>query len=267
MGILDDAIREHLDLKRRLGAADDELKQLEDEAFGPPARPGDPDFPESEPATNGEAADAQLAEAPSEEARVVEEPTRGVETQTDPDPTQDEAATEEPLSDELPVQDEPPAAEHEVLTGEHTEEAMAPTPVFDQSLQDELDLDLDLEDEELPSLDEEVPVEGMETEEHPMEEELAADEELEHEPATPSPAPQAEVAPAEPFTDEEDELDDEDFEEDDELDEGEGEDEEESDDDESDEDVLADTPEFLRDAPEDDELWFEQGKPKDFDFD
>jgi hypothetical protein len=35
----------------------------------------------------------------------------------------------------------------------------------------------------------------------------------------------------------------------------------------SDEDVLADTPEFLKDAPEDDELWFEQGKPKDFDFD
>ena len=32
------------------------------------------------------------------------------------------------------------------------------------------------------------------------------------------------------------------------------------------EDVLADTPEFLRDAPEDDELWFEQGEPKDFDF-
>ena len=30
--------------------------------------------------------------------------------------------------------------------------------------------------------------------------------------------------------------------------------------------MLADTPEFLRDAPEDDELWFEQGKPKDFDF-
>jgi hypothetical protein len=33
------------------------------------------------------------------------------------------------------------------------------------------------------------------------------------------------------------------------------------------EDVLADTPEFLRDQPEDDELWFEQGEPKDFDFD
>ena len=33
-----------------------------------------------------------------------------------------------------------------------------------------------------------------------------------------------------------------------------------------DEDVLEETPEFLRVAPEDDELWFEQGKPKDFDF-
>ena len=35
----------------------------------------------------------------------------------------------------------------------------------------------------------------------------------------------------------------------------------------SEEDVLADTPEFLRESPEDDELWFEQGEPKDFDFD
>ena len=46
-------------------------------------------------------------------------------------------------------------------------------------------------------------------------------------------------------------------------------DEDEADEDEGDEeddDVLADTPEFLKDAPEDDELWFEQGKPKDFDF-
>ena len=40
----------------------------------------------------------------------------------------------------------------------------------------------------------------------------------------------------------------------------------EDDGDEEDDDVLADTPEFLKDAPEDDELWFEQGKPKDFDF-
>ncbi len=34
MGILDDAIREHLDLKRKHGARDAELREIEDEAFG-----------------------------------------------------------------------------------------------------------------------------------------------------------------------------------------------------------------------------------------
>jgi hypothetical protein len=34
MGALDDAIREHLELKRRLGADAEELKRKEDEAFG-----------------------------------------------------------------------------------------------------------------------------------------------------------------------------------------------------------------------------------------
>ena len=38
MGILDEAIREHLELKRPHGADDSELKKLEDEAFGPPQR-------------------------------------------------------------------------------------------------------------------------------------------------------------------------------------------------------------------------------------
>ena len=30
-----------------------------------------------------------------------------------------------------------------------------------------------------------------------------------------------------------------------------------------DDDVSEETPEFLRDNPDDDELWFEQGEPKD----
>ena len=34
MGMLDDAIREHLELKRRSGASDAEVNQLENEAFG-----------------------------------------------------------------------------------------------------------------------------------------------------------------------------------------------------------------------------------------
>ena len=33
------------------------------------------------------------------------------------------------------------------------------------------------------------------------------------------------------------------------------------------EDVLEETPEFLEETPEDDQLWFEQRPPKDFDFD
>ncbi len=64
MGSLDDAIREHLELKRRHGAPDSELQRLEDEAFGPPSRPGEPDFPEqegglAEQSGNGVVADAR----------------------------------------------------------------------------------------------------------------------------------------------------------------------------------------------------------------
>src|SRR6478752_8855062 len=53
MGILDEAIREHLELKRQHGADDSELKQLEDDAFGPPDRPGasEPSDTASEAAT------------------------------------------------------------------------------------------------------------------------------------------------------------------------------------------------------------------------
>jgi hypothetical protein len=43
MSILDDAIREHLELKRAHGADDAEVKRLEDEAFGPPQRPDEID--------------------------------------------------------------------------------------------------------------------------------------------------------------------------------------------------------------------------------
>ena len=55
MGIFDEAIQEHLELKRRHGAGDSELKQLEDEAFGPPERPG-----------GEEVAPDPFAEAPTE---------------------------------------------------------------------------------------------------------------------------------------------------------------------------------------------------------
>ena len=38
MGMLDDAIRQHLELKRRSGAPETEVERLESEAFGPARR-------------------------------------------------------------------------------------------------------------------------------------------------------------------------------------------------------------------------------------
>ena len=64
MGTLDDAIREHLELKRQRVSTDSEIQRLEDEAFGLPSRPGEPDFPEQdvgsgEQSENGAVADAR----------------------------------------------------------------------------------------------------------------------------------------------------------------------------------------------------------------
>src|SRR3954452_21750703 len=63
MGLLDDAIREHLELKRRRGADSEEVSRLEQEALGPPHRgelagaaaPAEPEsVPGDEPEEAGE---------------------------------------------------------------------------------------------------------------------------------------------------------------------------------------------------------------------
>jgi hypothetical protein len=68
MGVLDDAIREHLDLKRRHGAAEAELRQQEEEALGPARREvASPESDDGE--ANGEAApEPELSEVIPEEA-------------------------------------------------------------------------------------------------------------------------------------------------------------------------------------------------------
>ena len=86
MSILDEAIREHLDLKRQHGADDSELRKLEDEAFGPPARPGiaPSDAPEAEAPTEHLAALQESPEpAPVEQPEAVEE---SVEAAPEPEP-------------------------------------------------------------------------------------------------------------------------------------------------------------------------------------
>jgi len=64
MGILDDAIREHLDLKRKHGARDADLREIEDEAFGSTDRP-DP-FAANELLTEVSPAGAGEPDGPSE---------------------------------------------------------------------------------------------------------------------------------------------------------------------------------------------------------
>jgi hypothetical protein len=85
MGILDDAIRQHLDLKRQRGATESELKELEDEAFGPPGRPGDADLAGAEepPEQSGNG----LAET------AVAEPA---EPEATPEPAPEQSADETP---------------------------------------------------------------------------------------------------------------------------------------------------------------------------
>jgi hypothetical protein len=251
MGILDEAIREHLELKRKRGATDSELQRLEDEAFGPPSRPGEPDFPETgeEPAEqsgNGVAREAAVAEPPASPEAPTAPPSEEGE-HDEAEPAVEAAATEEPAPVEGP-QAESPSEPAAPPADEPPADAEEQTAIYDQTAEGDPelgDLDLELADEATPS--DEPPIESLDTVEHALPEQEAPpeappSEEPAHEPPEEDESSEEEPEPAS----EEDEAS------------AEGEPEEE--------DVLADTPDFLKDAPEDDELWFEQGKPKDFDF-
>jgi hypothetical protein len=301
MGILDEAIREHLELKRAHGAGDSELKQLEDEAFGQAERPGD------------EEAHDPAAEAPTEfmtQPETAEEPAaRREPTITDlqeppfaeePAPVEPEAASDEPAPvDEAPAEEEQPAMEHEIVadlpepagepeiepTGPSTEERHAiaeqPTEIFD--VEEELAAPPNPTDEELveeeiaePRLaptdplaglgeaeEAEVSIEGpapdddedLDDEDDAFWNEQRLSDELDQALEAPRDSdvsladePEAEVAEQEPEPAEEPEL-------------------VEPPAPRADEDVLEETPDFLEETPEDDQLWFEQKPPKDFDFD
>jgi hypothetical protein len=124
MGILDDAIREHLDLKRRHGAREAELREIEDEALGAGDQPdpfvaGNELFGEVSTSGTPEAGPSEappsLGEVPGPD-RGGEEPTRLVEPealQREPEEAIGESATPEliPGQTELPGQDEVPGQE------------------------------------------------------------------------------------------------------------------------------------------------------------
>jgi hypothetical protein len=302
MSILDDAIREHLELKRAHGADDAELKKLEDEAFGPPQRPDDPDpfaeapteflvapevgageQPDEEPGARPAPNIADLQEAPepvadsghstSERHAIAEQPTEmfDVEGQFEDAATESDAPSDEQLVDaelaeprlapvdplagieasgpaETAAPAEPAIADEEPAAADEDEPADEFDEFFsEQRLSDELNQAL-----EAPLPDEPGLAPAEETAEHrlaPAEEETAifdveadraeepvADEPAAEEPVIEEPEDEPEEPPTPPPA-------------------------------AAHEDVLEDTPEFLEDAPEDDNLWFEQKPPKDFDFD
>ena len=125
MGILDDAIREHLELKRKHGVPDDELQRQEEEALGPARRdvaqqPEEAEMTAGGPATaeaeRDEPADAAEEtalfdmEAPATEAPEAEhEEPAAVEPEEPVAVEPEEPAAEAPVVDQPPGGMEPPA--------------------------------------------------------------------------------------------------------------------------------------------------------------
>jgi hypothetical protein len=278
MSILDDAIREHLELKRAHGADEAELKKLEDEAFGPPGRPEEPDPSAEAPTEFMATPEVSEAEPAEEERRRI-----NVADLQEPPPAAPQESTEEPQA-EPAAEEEPSAMEHEVVPEPPTPEPTEPEPAPDerQAIAEQptefFDVEAEIGTEDAPAPPAEAPSpsdeEIVEVErEEPRLVPVADDDEEEDDefwseqrlsdeldqaleaPITEEhevPAPTAE--PVAPARDQEEEDDEEPERPDYDPDTGH-------------EDVLEDTPDFLEDAPEDDDLWFEQRPPKDFDFD
>lgn len=346
MSILDDAIREHLELKRAHGADEAELKKLEDEAFGQAGSPDAGDsFSEAQteflatPATGAAEAAAEAKAGTAERSRP--NITDLQEAPEAPAPSAEPAGEEAPAEAEAPAEGQAPSAEHQTVpvprpesgpeakvedttpeappepsepedaapetpTGPTTEERHAiadqPTELFDveadiapaseqPSPTDEQLLDSKLSEPRLaPSEptdaiestgpDAEVAGDPLTEDEDDFFSEQRLSDELnnaletpvtdehevlpQHEPFS-EPEPPSEEHEAAPYTDEHEAVEDDYEDEEDDRDERERPSASSSDSDS--EDVLEDTPDFLEDAPEDDELWFEQKPPKDFDFD
>ena len=143
MGSLDDAIREHLELKRRLGASDEEIERKENEAFGKgtlrepaPSQDSDPEesFAESElaaaePGSNGQPEEtvhdtADYADA-ADVAAEPDEPGRRLEEEIfEPD----EVPREESLDPGLRVRDA--RRSHEEPERDTSEDVLEETPEF-----------------------------------------------------------------------------------------------------------------------------------------
>jgi hypothetical protein len=255
MGALDDAIREHLELKRRHGASDEEIRQAEAEALGPARR---------EPGAESFVDEAGMSAPPAPVAfdeSFHHEPLH--EVPYEPPPLQSDAVEDAPPPPPPPesVPLDPTALR--ALPSEPA--AVEPTPIapvpVDETPVEEAPVD-EVPVEEPPV--EEAPVEapepgtpkphgdptagGAEEPPPPADDDgpdrsatAVLDDPFDASPRPPihhEPGPDEPPAPARPPGS-----------------------------DPPEDDVLEETPDFLQDTPDHDRLWFEQKPPRDFDLD
>jgi hypothetical protein len=131
MGLLDDAIREHLDLKRKHGAGEDELRRQEVEALGPARRDFSADAAAPEPAepVSPEPADAGPEPMPEPAGWLDEDPGDvpfETAAETAPEPVAEEPM---PAPDPAPAAAAPPVPEQR--------ESDTPTQGFDALSRDD----------------------------------------------------------------------------------------------------------------------------------
>jgi hypothetical protein len=127
MGLLDDAIREHLELKRRRGADSEEVTRQEHEALGPSQRG---EFAAAPAEPGAEAAEPAAEPLPEEAAEPHEEPDGWLQEEPPPEP-EPEIALGQPTVEYTP--EPPPAGDPEaedVL--EETPEFLQETPEHDR---------------------------------------------------------------------------------------------------------------------------------------
>jgi hypothetical protein len=246
MGILDDAIREHLELKRAHGASDDEVARKEAEVFGPVRQQVAAQPLEGDATQMLHPADVDALETPGPRPPAAPEPEAAAPAHDlEPEPlqpsTEDAYAVHpgdhpvpDPHDHAHPAASDPAWAEDTEFFSEPAAPPAPPPPDHDQH-----------PDEPHPALRDH---DAIHSEEHPPEpvfREQAAPPAAPDPPVVPPPIeePPVEEPPLEPPPVEEPPV------------RAPGED-----------DVLEETPEFLQDAPEHDRLWFEQKPPRDFDF-
>jgi hypothetical protein len=228
MGLLDDAIREHLELKRRRGADPTEVARAEQEALGPVRR---------EPAATPPQPD-DLAETHHDEDHHDDEPGLAPpERLAQSGIAEEGAAVQEDEDPRAEPRDEPASRrDPDALVRESWEsESDPPTRILERAKAAREAARAAEPPREPPERPQ--PREPREPRERHDPVDQPTTEHRVEEPEDDAPAPprdrrKAESRPETP-----------------------------------DEDVLEETPDFLQETPEHDRLWFEQRPPRDFDFD